>query len=314
MQQDRGAPMSQPDTPRSPEVGVVSPLATQLSSIAYTSGFMCLSFVGLFLALPFLSTIGVVHWYQLLRVQIAFFLITVMMSLSSFVAAIVAFYLMRKVPESVIEIQRAGIGMLMGFTALCVPVCVYIGLWSGLLAPENTHSRMLMHQHREGSRMQPAGPIFVNNLFEPMLDRLLQLLRSLSEQEWGNATPCAGWTVKDLALHLLGDEIGQLSRGRDKDFSSLLPPGADLVERINKNNALWVEAMRRMSPRLLCDLLDVTGHQVVDYFKSLDLMAMNGTVSWVGPDPAPVWLDVAREYTERWHHQQHIREPSGSRD
>jgi uncharacterized protein (TIGR03083 family) len=159
--------------------------------------------------------------------------------------------------------------------------------------------------------MQPAGPIFVNNLFEPMLDRLLQLLRSLSEQEWGNATPCAGWTVKDLALHLLGDEIGQLSRGRDKDFSSLLPPGADLVERINKNNALWVEAMRRMSPRLLCDLLDVTGHQVVDYFKSLDLMAMNGTVSWVGPDPAPVWLDVAREYTERWHHQQHIREAVG---
>ena len=159
--------------------------------------------------------------------------------------------------------------------------------------------------------MQPVGPIFVNDLFEPMLDRLLQLLRSLSEQEWGSATPCAGWTVKDLALHLLGDEIGQLSRGRDKDFSSLLPPGADLVSRINTYNQMWVEATRRMSPRLICDLLDVTGHQVVDYFKSLDLMAMNGTVSWAGPDPAPVWLDVAREYTERWHHQQHMREAVG---
>jgi uncharacterized protein (TIGR03083 family) len=154
-------------------------------------------------------------------------------------------------------------------------------------------------------------PIFVNDLFEPMLERLLQLLRSLSGQEWGSATPRARWTVKDLALHLLGDEIGQLSRGRDKDFSSLLPPGTDLVERINRNNELWVEATRRMSPRLICDLLDVTGHQVVDYFKSLDLMAMNGTVSWAGPDPAPVWLDVAREYTERWHHQQHIREAVG---
>lgn len=158
--------------------------------------------------------------------------------------------------------------------------------------------------------MQPVGPIFVNDLFEPLLERLLHLLRSLSEQEWGSATPCAGWTVKDLALHLLGDEIGQVSRGRDKDFSSL-PPGADLVEQINKNNALWVEATRRMSPHLICDLLDVTGHQVVDYFKSLDLMAMNGVVSWAGPDPAPVWLDVAREYTERWHHQQHIREAVG---
>jgi hypothetical protein len=35
---------------------------------------------------------------------------------------------------------------------------------------------------------------------------------------------------------------------------------------------------------------------------------MGDPVSWVGPDPAPVWLDVAREYTERWHHQQHIRD------
>ena len=31
-------------------------------------------------------------------------------------------------------------------------------------------------------------------------------------------------------------------------------------------------------------------------------------VSWAGPEPAPVWLDTAREYTERWHHQQHIRD------
>jgi hypothetical protein len=31
-------------------------------------------------------------------------------------------------------------------------------------------------------------------------------------------------------------------------------------------------------------------------------------VSWAGPDPAPVWLDNAREYTERWVHQQQIRD------
>lgn len=159
--------------------------------------------------------------------------------------------------------------------------------------------------------MQPVEPIIVVDLFEPMLERLLQLLRGLTAQQWSYATPCEGWTVKDLALHLLGDEIAQLSRGRDSDMSSLLPGGADLVSRINQHNALWVEATRRMSPRLLCDLLDMTGHEVVQYFKSLDLMAMNGTVSWAGPDPAPVWFDVAREYTERWHHQQHIREAVG---
>ncbi|MGZ3583732.1 MAG: hypothetical protein ACXWP6_13755 [Ktedonobacterales bacterium] len=129
--------MLQPDIPHSPEVSTASPLAARLSSIAYMLGFVCLSFVGLFLALPFLSTIGVVHWYQLLRVQIAFLLVMVMMSLSDFVAVIVAFFLMRKVPESVIEKQRAGIGMLMGLAGICVPLCVYFGLWTGLLAPEN---------------------------------------------------------------------------------------------------------------------------------------------------------------------------------
>jgi hypothetical protein len=37
-------------------------------------------------------------------------------------------------------------------------------------------------------------------------------------------------------------------------------------------------------------------------------MALNGVVSWAGPDRAPAWLDTAREYTERWLHQQQIRD------
>jgi hypothetical protein len=92
--------------------------------------------------------------------------------------------------------------------------------------------------------MKPLEPIRVTHLFEPMLGHLLQLLRQLSEREWSLATPCAGWTVKDIALHLLGGEIGQLSRGRDNDTSSILPPGPDLVSRINAHNQLWVEASR----------------------------------------------------------------------
>ena len=156
--------------------------------------------------------------------------------------------------------------------------------------------------------MRPVEPIYVVDLFEPMLDRLLGLLHQLSEEEWYLATPCEGWTVKDVALHLLGDDVGKLSGGRDQDTSYALPPGPNFVSRINTQNALWVEATRRMSPRLLCDLLAVTGREIVQYFNTLPLMAINGPVSWAGPDPAPVWLDVAREYTERWHHQQHIRE------
>ena len=39
--------------------------------------------------------------------------------------------------------------------------------------------------------------------------------------------------------------------------------------------------------------------------------ATDPVVIWAGSDPAPMWLRVAREYTERWHHQQQIREALG---
>jgi hypothetical protein len=39
---------------------------------------------------------------------------------------------------------------------------------------------------------------------------------------------------------------------------------------------------------------------------------MGDPVSWAGPDPAPLWFDMAREFTERWHHQQQIRDATGN--
>jgi hypothetical protein len=50
---------------------------------------------------------------------------------------------------------------------------------------------------------------------------------------------------------------------------------------------------------------------VENYFASLDPMALGNPVDWAGEGPAPVWLDIAREYTERWHHQQQIRDAVG---
>lgn len=59
-------------------------------------------------------------------------------------------------------------------------------------------------------------------------------------------------------------------------------------------------------------MLGSVGPPLFAYFASLDLTAIGPPVSWAGPDPAPVWLDVAREYTERWHHQQHVRDAVGA--
>ena len=85
----------------------------------------------------------------------------------------------------------------------------------------------------------------------------------------------------------------------------------ELVALINNLNKLWVGAADRLSPRLLCELLEITGEQVCDYFASLDPFAIGGPVDWADPEPAPVWLDLAREYTEWWHHQQQIRDAVG---
>jgi uncharacterized protein (TIGR03083 family) len=161
--------------------------------------------------------------------------------------------------------------------------------------------------------MKQPEPILVADLFPEILDGLLALLASLTPEEWELPTVAEGWSVRDVALHLVGGDMGILSRQRD----GYAPPGPpiagweELVAFINHLNDTWLQAARRISPRLLVDLLRFTGEQVSDHFRSRDPHALGGAVSWAGPEPAPVWLDLAREYTERWHHQQHIRAAVG---
>lgn len=162
--------------------------------------------------------------------------------------------------------------------------------------------------------MKPLEPVLVVDLFPIERDALLSLLCDLTEDEWSRPTVCAGWSVKDVASHLLGDDISRLSRKRDTFSGAIFVPERDidfeaqLLDYINLINENWVQATRRVSPRVLCDLLRFAGDETQRYFESLDLFEINEPVSWAGPDPAPVWLDVAREYTERWMHHQHIRD------
>ncbi len=161
--------------------------------------------------------------------------------------------------------------------------------------------------------MHRTAPILTAPIFPKLLDNLVAILESLRPEEWDLPTPCPGWSVHDLAAHLLGDEIGQLSMGRDEFQGSMLSEDnwESLVAGLSDLNEQWVEAMRRVSPRLMIDLLESTGEQVNAYFQSLDPYSVGPVVSWAGPDPAPMWLHIAREYTERWHHQQQIREAVG---
>jgi uncharacterized protein (TIGR03083 family) len=158
--------------------------------------------------------------------------------------------------------------------------------------------------------MTSPADIVVVDRFASLRAELLTLLTGLSEDDWMRPTVAPRWSVKDVAAHLLGGDIGTLSRARDGFLRSGAIAGAysELVDLVDRLNEEWIVASRRMSPRLILESLAFTGPQVETYFSSLDLTAVGGPVSWAGPDPAPVWFDVAREFTERWHHQQQIRD------
>jgi uncharacterized protein (TIGR03083 family) len=160
-----------------------------------------------------------------------------------------------------------------------------------------------------------SDAVMVTHLFPPERASLVELLASLGVDQWQAPTVCPGWSVKDVALHLLGDDIGLLSRRRDGVAPTDAPgePAGwrELVAVLDRLNQTWVEATRRISPRLLGELLEFTGEATWRYLAGLDLFAVEARVSWVGPDPVPNWLDVAREYTERWTHQQQIRDAAG---
>jgi uncharacterized protein (TIGR03083 family) len=169
--------------------------------------------------------------------------------------------------------------------------------------------------------MSTGEPVLVLDRFAEVRERLIALLRGLTDEHWAMPTVCAGWTVHDVALHLLGVNVSNVSRRRDGfggNFAAFVPPGGDLADErtlattLNAWNETWVLATRRISPRMLPDLLDATARQLEAYLETLDLFATGDAVSWAGPEPAPVWLDVAREYTEQWTHQAQIRDAVGA--
>lgn len=161
--------------------------------------------------------------------------------------------------------------------------------------------------------MRRPQAVLTVQLFPSLLGGLLEVLSALSPAEWSAQVPRKPWSVRDVAVHLLGGDVGLLSRGRDGYAASIVNAQTreELVRGLKALNDSWITAGQRISPPLLRDLLRFTGEQVSRYVESLSPTAPGERVSWAGPQPAPNWLGIGREYTERWHHQQHIREAVG---
>lgn len=159
--------------------------------------------------------------------------------------------------------------------------------------------------------MNPGPPIETLALF-PRLDALLiELLASLSDSDWERQTLAPQWKVRDVAAHLLDGNIRTLSMLRDGYFGEQagnIQSYEELVGFLNRLNADWVRAMRRVSPAVLIELLALTGAAYTAYLESLDPFAQAAfAVAWAGEAVSANWFHIAREYTEKWHHQQQIR-------
>lgn len=153
------------------------------------------------------------------------------------------------------------------------------------------------------------------HLFRPLHQELIALLRGLTAEEWRLPTVAGNWRVKEVAAHLLDGMLRRLAAARD---GHLEPPASPidspraLVDFVDGLNADWVKATARLSPRILTDLLAPAGEELADYFATLDPHAPAfWPVSWAGDDASPNWLDIGRDYTEQWHHQQQIRLATG---
>lgn len=159
-------------------------------------------------------------------------------------------------------------------------------------------------------KLSGTQPILCASVIRQVDHHLIELLASLPATEWELPTIAPGWSVRDVAAHLLDTALRRLSMGRDgcRVEKVDIRSHQDVIELVNRLNREGVTVYRRLSPPVLIALMQWACTQAADYHESLDPFAAAGIgVSWAGEMTSLVWFDVARELTERWHHQQQIR-------
>jgi uncharacterized protein (TIGR03083 family) len=159
-------------------------------------------------------------------------------------------------------------------------------------------------------RRETPQPIFTSHLFPKLEAKLIELLRSLAPEDWEKQTLAPKWKVKDVAAHLLDTEVRKLAAARHgykPENSKKLSP-VKLLTLINSLNAEGVRQYRQLSPSDLIAKMEVASRESAEYHQALDpFNTAMFPVSWAGEDESANWFDTAREFTERWHHQQQIR-------
>ena len=135
-------------------------------------------------------------------------------------------------------------------------------------------------------------------------------MRSLTPEDWDRQSLAPKWKVKDVAAHLLDTQIRKMAAARHgykPENSKKLSP-EKLLALINSLNAEGVRQYSQLPADELIARMETASQESAEYHQGLDPFATAMfPVSWAGEEESANWFDTAREFTERWHHQQQIR-------
>jgi uncharacterized protein (TIGR03083 family) len=165
--------------------------------------------------------------------------------------------------------------------------------------------------------LEQVPPTDTRRFFRPVASELTTLLRTLAPEDWDCPTVAGTWRVRDVVAHLVDVSMRRISWHRDRHTAPApyRPPQTDreFVAFINGLNGQWVDAARRISPRMLTDLHEFAAAALADFTESFpDNGLALFPVSWAGEEQSDGWFDLGREFTEHWHHQAQVRDAVGA--
>jgi len=161
--------------------------------------------------------------------------------------------------------------------------------------------------------LEQMPPTDTRRFFRPVATELTALLRALPAEAWDRPTVAGTWRVREVIAHLVDVSIRRVSLHRDRHTPPAPPrpprTEPEFVAFINGLNGQWVEAARRISPRMLTDLYEFVAAALADFTESFpDDGPALFPVSWAGDERSDGWFDLGREFTEQWHHQAQVRD------
>jgi len=161
--------------------------------------------------------------------------------------------------------------------------------------------------------LEQVPPTDTRRFFRPVATELTTLLRALPADAWDRPTVAGTWRVREIIAHLVDVSMRRVSLHRDR-HTPPAPPQPPRTERefvafINGLNGQWIDAARRISPRMLTDLYEFVAAALADFTESFpDDGPALFPVSWAGDERSDGWFDLGREFTEQWHHQAQVRD------